>query len=207
MTRSTLAVAFALGLCAMPVMAQTQPATDRQNTAAVVPAGTYRLDPDHTQVIWSVDHMGFSRLYGMVGGMSGTLELDPARPSAAVLRVDIQLSGLTVTSPGFAQHLRTADFFDVAKFPTARFVSRSVTVQGEQATITGDLTVRDVTRPIVLNARFYGAGTNPMNKAQTVGFSAKAQIKRSDFGLGYGAPAISDAVDLEITAAFEKAPS
>jgi polyisoprenoid-binding protein YceI len=66
--------------------------------------------------------------------------------------------------------------------------------------------MRGVTRPVVLNARFYGAGTDPMTHAQTVGFSAKAQIKRSDFGLGFGAPLVSDMVDLEITAAFEKTP-
>jgi polyisoprenoid-binding protein YceI len=78
-------------------------------------------------------------------------------------------------------------------------------VQGQQATITGDLTLRGVTRPLVLQARLYGAGTNPMTKAETVGFSAKGQLKRSDFGLGYAAPAVSDTVDLEIAAAFEAA--
>jgi polyisoprenoid-binding protein YceI len=150
--------------------------------------------------------MGFSRLYGMVGAMSGTLNLDPTRPSAAELHVDIQLSGLRVTSAELATHLQTADFFDVAKFPNARFVSRTIAPRGEEATITGDLTLRGVTRPIVLNARFYGAGTDPITQAQIVGFSAKAQIKRSDYGLGVGAPLVSDMVDLEITAAFEKVP-
>jgi polyisoprenoid-binding protein YceI len=155
-------------------------------------------------VIWSVDHFGFSRLYGMVGGMSGTLELDPKRPAAAKLAIDIPLSGLTVTSPGFAKHLATADLFDTAKFPTARFVSRSVTVRGTQATIAGDLTLRGITKPLTLNARLHGAGANPMNKKQTVGFSATAKLKRSDWGLGYAVPAVSDEVTLEITAAFEK---
>jgi polyisoprenoid-binding protein YceI len=174
------------------------------NAAATVQAGTYTVDADHTQVIWSVDHFGFSRLYGMVGGMSGTLELDPKRPAAAKLAIDIPLSGLTVTSPGFAKHLATADLFDTAKFPTARFVSRSVTVRGTQATIAGDLTLRGITKPLTLNARLHGAGANPMNKKQTVGFSATAKLKRSDWGLGYAVPAVSDEVTLEITAAFEK---
>ena len=164
------------------------------------------MDPDHTQVVWSVDHLGFSRLYGMVGGMSGTLTLDPARPSAAGLQVDIQLSSLMVTSAELATHLQTADFFDVTRFPNARYVSRTIAVQGEEATITGDLTLHGVTQPVVLHARFYGAGTDPMTQAQIVGFSAKAQMKRSNFGLGFGAPLVSDMVDLEITAAFAKAP-
>jgi polyisoprenoid-binding protein YceI len=142
----------------------------------------------------------------MVGSMSGTLNLDPTHPSAAELQVDIQLTGLMVTSAELATQLQTADFFDVAKFPNARYVSRTIAVQGEEATITGDLTLRGVTRLVVLNARFYGAGTDPMNQAQTVGFSAKAQITRSDFGLGSGVPLVSDMVDLEITAAFKKTP-
>ncbi len=136
--------------------------------------------------------------------MSGTLTIDPARPSAATVAIDIPLSGLTVTSPGFGKHLATADLFDTAKFPTARFVSRSVKVRGTNATIAGDLTLRGVTRPLTLAARLHGAGVNPMSKKQTVGFSATAKLKRSDFGLGYAVPAVSDEVNLEITAAFEK---
>jgi polyisoprenoid-binding protein YceI len=186
-------------------VAQQQGLSTGQRSSAAVQAGTYRLDPNHTQVLWSVDHMGFSRLYGMVGGMSGSLELDPARLSQARLAVDIPLSGLTVTSPGFASHLQTAELFDVAQFPAARFVSKTVQVRGQQATITGDLTLRGVTRPVVLEARFYGAGPNPMNQAQTVGFSATGQLNRSEFGLGYAVPAVSDVVQIEIAAAFEKA--
>jgi polyisoprenoid-binding protein YceI len=201
MTKSlALLAAFALaGTTALAAQPKAAPAA-----AAKVQAGSYKVDPNHTQVIWSVDHFGFSRLYGMVGGMSGTLDLDPARPNAAKVAIDIPLSGLTVTSPGFAKHLATADLFDVASFPTARFVSRSVAVRGNQATIAGDLTLRGVTKPLTLAARLHGAGANPMNKKQTVGFSATAKLKRSDFNLGYAVPNVSDEVNVEITAAFEK---
>jgi polyisoprenoid-binding protein YceI len=199
-----LALAFALaGTTAIAAQPKAQPGGVAKAVASVQ-AGTYTVDPNHTQVIWSVDHFGFSRLYGMVGGMSGTLDIDPARASAAKVAIDIPLSGLTVTSPGFAKHLATADLFDTAKFPTARFVSRSVTVRGTQATIAGDLTLRGVTKPLTLDARLHGAGANPMNKKQTIGFSAAAKLKRSDFNLGYAVPAVSDEVNLEITAAFEK---
>jgi polyisoprenoid-binding protein YceI len=77
-------------------------------------------------------------------------------------------------------------------------------VNGTQATIAGDLTLRGQTKPLTLNARLHGTGANPMNKKQTVGFSATAALKRSDFNLGYAVPAVSDEVKLEITAAFEK---
>jgi polyisoprenoid-binding protein YceI len=205
MTKLLLAGAVSLGLAAAAFTpAIAQPA---QVQAAKVAAGTYVVDANHTQVVWSVDHFGFSRLYGMVGSMSGDLQIDPARPNAAKVQIDIPLSGLTVSSPGFAKHLQTADLFDTAKFPTARFVSRSVAVRGQQATIVGDLTLRGVTKPLTLQARFHGAGANPMNKKPTVGFSATAKLKRSDFGLGYAVPAVSDEVKLEITAAFEKPAS
>jgi polyisoprenoid-binding protein YceI len=186
-----------------PAADAAQPASAAQSAKKVV-AGTYTVDANHTQVVWSVDHFGFNRLYGMVGGMSGSLQLDPARPAAAKLQIDIPLSGLTVTSPGFAKHLQTADLFDTARFPTARFVSRSVAVRGQSATITGDLTLRGQTKPVTLQARFHGAGANPMNKKDTVGFAATGTLKRSDFGLGYAVPAVSDEVKLEITAAFER---
>lgn len=203
--RNILVAAAALALLASPVSAQA-PAASSTAAAKAVAAGTYRVDPNHTQVIWSLDHLGFSRLTGMVGQFTGELHLDPAKPQAATLAVDIPLSGLTVTSPAFAHHLTTADLFDTAKFPTARFVSKTVTVNGESATITGDLTLHGVTKPVVLDARFYGAGTNPMSKAVTIGFSATAKLKRSEFGLGYAVPAVSDEVSLDIAAAFEKTP-
>jgi polyisoprenoid-binding protein YceI len=199
-------LAAALGLAGTTALAaqpQSPPAASAA-AASKVEAGRYTVDPDHTQVVWSVDHLGFSRLYGMVGSMSGTLDIDPARPRDAKVAIDIPLSGLTVTSPGFAKHLATADLFDTAKFPTARFVSRSVTVRGTRATIAGDLTLRGVTKPLTLDARLHGAGANPMNKKPSIGFSATATLKRSDFGLGYAVPAVSDDVKLEITAAFEK---
>ncbi|MFP5449564.1 MAG: YceI family protein [Alphaproteobacteria bacterium] len=204
--KSQLLAAVAAIVLASPVLAQA-PAMPGQPEAARVAAGSYKVDTNHTQVVWSVDHMGFSTLYGMVGEMTGTLTLDPANLSAASLSIDIPLSGLTVTSEGFGQHLASADFFEVEKFPTAKFVSTSVVANGNEAKITGDLTLHGVTKLVVLDAKLMGAGVNPMNKAQTVGFTATSTLKRSDFGLGYAAPVVSDEVELKITAAFELAAS
>lgn len=206
MRKLGLVAALGLSLVAGSAIAQTAAAPNSAAAVSAIQAGAYKVDANHTQVIWSVDHMGFSRLHGMVGGMSGVLQLDPAKLAAASLAIDIPLSGLTVTSAGFAQHLASADMFDTAKFPAAKFVSTSVKVKGQEATITGDLTLHGVTRPVTLEARFYGAGANPMSKAATVGFSATGKLKRSDFNLGYAAPVVSDEVNLEINAAFEKAP-
>jgi polyisoprenoid-binding protein YceI len=201
----TSALLLSALLTAAPVAAQVPAKAPVAAAAARVTAGTYKVDPAHTQVIWSVDHFGFSPLYGMFGEVTGTLQLDPARLQDAKLNIEIPMSGLTVTSPGFARHLATPDLFDTAKFPTARFVSTSIRPQGNRAVVTGDLTLHGVTKPVTLQTQLYGAGPNPRTQAQTVGFTATTTIKRSEWGLGYGVPAVGDDTELRITAAFEKA--
>lgn len=195
------AIAVALVLTAAPALAQDMPG---KADVTRVTAGTYKVDPNHTQVAWSVDHMGFSTLFGMFGQPSGTLTIDPKEPAKAELAVTFPMTGLTVTSDKFATHLASAEFLDAAKFPTATFKSRTVVPSGEKATIEGDLTLRGVTKPVVLTASFHGAGINPMSKAETIGFSATTKLKRSDFGLGAFVPAVSDEVEVTIVAAFEK---
>lgn len=200
MKKLLAAASLAVTMIATPVLAQMPGAPE----VSRVGAGTYKVDGHHTQVVWSVNHMGFSILYGMFGEMTGSLTLDPANPSAAKVTINIPMSGMTTTSPTFTKHLQSKDFFEVDKHPTAKFVSTSVTVDGQNAKIAGDLTMHGVTKPVTLDAKLTGAGTNPMSKTATVGFSATTTIKRSDFGLGYAAPAVGDEVKLKITAAFEK---
>jgi polyisoprenoid-binding protein YceI len=173
--------------------------------AKLIPAGTYQVDPNHTQVTWQVNHMGFSMLEGQFGASGGSITLDPARPGATKLDVTFDVAGLSTTSARFTQHLKSADFFNAAKHPTARFVSRSVQVRGSRGTVTGDLTIKGVTRPVTLQATFVGAGTNPMGGKLNFGVRATGEIKRSDFGLGMAVPAVSDRVDLAINAAFQAA--
>jgi len=185
---------------AVPAIAQTGlPGTP--NKAAVV-AGTYAVDPAHTQVTWTLNHMGFSMLSGQFGAQGGTLTLDPANPSAAKLDVTFAVDQLSVTAAPFANHLKSKDFFDAATYPTARFVSTAVKVSGNSATITGNLTIKNVTKPVTIAATFVGAGTNPMSKKLNFGFRGTTTIKRSDFGLGYATPVVADTVDLAINAAF-----
>ncbi|MFL1874728.1 YceI family protein [Hansschlegelia beijingensis] len=195
------ALAIALVAAATPVAAQQVPGTA---DVSKVQAGTYKADPNHTQVVWSVDHMGFSMLTGMFGQITGSLTIDPKEPAKAKLEIEVPTSGLVVTSEKFAKHLATPEFLDVEKHPTATFRSTSIEASGEKATIVGDLTLHGVTKPVTLQAVFHGVGVNPMNKAETIGFSATAKVKRSDFGLGAFAPVVSDEVDLTIAGAFEK---
>ena len=197
-------VLAALALLAAPALAQA-PGLPGRADPSLVRAGTYKVDPNHTQVTWRVNHMGFSMLQGQFGASGGTLTLDPARPAAAKLDVTFDAAALSTTSAGFTRHLRSADFFEVEKYPTARFVSRSVQVQGNRATIAGDLTIKGQTKPVTLQAEFVGAGANPRGGKLNFGFRATGTVNRSDFGLGMAVPVVSDRVDLEINAAFEAA--
>lgn len=201
MKKLILAAGLAAALAASGAALAQQPGA---RDVARISAGTYKVDPNHTQVAWSVDHFGFSTLFGMFGQITGTLELDPKNAVAAKLDIKIPMSGLTVTSPKFAEHLKGNEFLDVEKFPEATFKSTSVEVLGEKARVKGDLTVHGVTQPVSLAVSFHGAGENPMTKAQTVGFSATGTVKRSDFGLGKFSPAVSDEVEMTIVGAFEK---
>ncbi len=176
-----------------------------------VTAGTYAADAGHTMVVWEVDHLGFSKYTGIFGDVTGTLVIDPKNLAAAKVDVTIPVSKVTTASAGLTSHLLRAgkdggkaDFFGAAP-ADAKFVSTSVVLDddGDEAKVTGNLTLNGVTKPVTLDVDFHGAGVG-MNKKETIGFQAETTIKRSDFGVSMGIPYVSDAVELEIHAAFEK---
>ncbi|MEE4199193.1 YceI family protein [Erythrobacter sp.] len=176
-----------------------------------ITGGTYMADPAHSLVEFEVNHFGFNEYFGIFGDVEGTLMLDPADPASAKVDVTIPIASVTTASKGLTDHLLrpakdggSPDFFGPEPAP-ARFVSTAVTVDGMTAEITGDLTINGITNEVTLEAEFTGAGINPMNKKETVGFEAETTIMRSDFNVNYGIPLVSDEVELEISVAFEKA--
>lgn len=170
-----------------------------------VSGGNYSVDSNHTLVTWSVNHFGFNKYSGQFSQPTGILTLDTNNPSAAMVDITIPMSGIVTGADGLTKHLKTADFFNAEVYPTARFVSTSVVPTGmDTAAINGNLTLGNVTRPVTLNATFVGAGTNPMSKKENVGFHATASLNRSDYGIKYALPMVSDRVDLDITVAFTK---
>lgn len=199
-TRTAILLAAAIAVIT-PAAAQMPGAPQ----ASRVVAGSYKVDPNHTQVVWTVDHLGISPLSGAFGASSGTLELDPAKPAAAKVSITFNVADMSTTAAAFKKHLLSADFFDAEKHPTASFTSTAVQAKGSTARITGNLTIKGITKPVVLDAKFFGAGPNPRDKKLNIGFSGTTSIKRSDFGLGYGAPAVADKVDLTIHGAFAAA--
>lgn len=208
-----LALPAAIALAAAPMVAQMPTEAPGKMDKSRVAAGTYTADASHSLIGWKVNHFGFNDYFGLFGDVSGTLTLDPANPAAAKVSATIPVAKLVTASPGLTAHLLRApataggkpDFFGPAP-ANATFVSTSVVpgADGTSAVVTGDFTLNGVTKPVTIAASFVGAGTNMMSKAQTVGFSGKATIKRSDFGLASFIPLVSDEVQLDITIAFEK---
>ncbi|WP_293882079.1 YceI family protein [Sphingomonas sp.] len=210
MLSTRLILAAATLSIVVPVIAQTStPAPAPAGPpgapdASRVVAGSYKVDVNHTQVVWTLDHLGITPLTGAFGASSGTLEIDPSKLSAAKVNVTFNIADIATTSKGFTEHLLKADLFDVAKFTNASFTSTAVVTNGTSARVSGNLTIKGITKPVTLDMKFYGAGANPLSKKLQVGFSGTATIQRSDFGLGYSVPRVGDAVMLSLVGAFEK---
>lgn len=161
---------------------------------------TYTIDPNHTDVVAQWNHFGFSNPIAHFGQAEGTITYDPDNVSASKVEVVLPLAGLNSHVAAFDEHLRNADFFDAEKYPQVTFRSTAVESAGEgKLKITGDLTIKDITRPVVLDATINKVGENPMTGQPAAGFDAVATIKRTDFGLGLYAPNVSDEVQLRIT--------
>ncbi|VXC75963.1 YceI family protein [Sphingomonas sp. AX6] len=210
LSRPVLIASLTTAALAAPVIAQqagTAPAAiPGAPDATRVTAGNYAVDPSHTQVMWRVNHFGFNDYFGLFGDVKGNLKLDPANLQASAVEITIPLRSLKTNSDGLTKHLSSADFFEFNRFEEATFRSTAITLDpdGIRARIDGNLTLKGQTRPLSITARFEGAGTNPMNKKETVGFHGLATIKRSEFGISYALPNIPDDVNLAISVAFEK---
>jgi polyisoprenoid-binding protein YceI len=166
--------------------------------------GSYKVESYHTQVGFSISHFGFTYYSGLFSGATGTLQLDPAKLGTSRLDVSIPVDSVTTTVSKLTDELKGDKWFDTAKFPQAKFVSTQVVSSADGLTVTGNLTLHGITKPVVLHVRFIGAGVNPIDKAYTVGFEATGTIKRSDFGVTTYLPAVGDEVQLNIAGAFEQ---
>ena len=164
-------------------------------------AGTYTLDPGHTQVVFSWNHFGYSNPTAQFGKVEGTLDFDAANPTKASVKVTIPLASVNSNVEKLNEHLQSADFFDSAKYPDAVFKSTKVEkgASANQLKVTGDLSLHGVTKPVVLDVTVNKVGEHPMRKAQAAGFDATATIKRSEWGIGKYAPAVSDDIRIRIT--------
>jgi polyisoprenoid-binding protein YceI len=161
-------------------------ATTMQQTAVLEQAsaqGTWEIDPAHTEVGFEVKYLMISKVRGRFAGMTGALVLDESDPTRSSVKVEIDAASVDTRNEQRDQHLRSADFFDVERFPSLVFEARQVErVGADRYRVAGDLTIRDVTREVVLEVTDEGRETDPWG-GERAAFSASTTVDRRDFGL------------------------
>jgi polyisoprenoid-binding protein YceI len=177
-----------------------------QSEAQNVTTGRWQLDPNHTLVEFSGKHMLITTVKGHFKGVRGTIVLDEADPSSSSVEVEIDAASLYSGVDYRDNHLKSADFLEVEKYPTITFKSARVEPEGSNhAKVIGDLTIHGVTREVVLDTELTGRGKNPMGQ-EVIAFDAKTSINRKDFGLNWnialetGGFLVSDIIKIEIAA-------
>jgi polyisoprenoid-binding protein YceI len=193
-----------LSLAAAPALAQFDVATN----PGLAPQGRYSVVRDHTQVFFSIMHLGLSPYYGRFAGASGTLNFNPLDPTKSSLDITIDPKTASTLSDQISRELCRPDVFSCAKFSKIAFKSTAIMRTGNTTgDITGDLTIAGVTKPVTLHTTFYGGMQGPLGQNNyQLGFSAETTVKRGDFGLTkmIWSSAVGDEIKLMIAAEFEQ---
>ncbi|WP_439155771.1 YceI family protein [Yoonia sp.] len=177
--------ALVASLAAAPVFASTK---------------NYTLDPSHSQIVFSYDHLGYSTTYGMFSGFEGTINFDQQNPAASSVNVSFPVRSMLTGWEGRFEHFMSDDFFGATADELVTFTSTGIEVTGENtALITGDLSLNGTTKSVVLDATLNQAGEHPMEGKQWAGFNATTTLLRSDYNVGAFAPFVSDEVEVMIS--------
>jgi polyisoprenoid-binding protein YceI len=203
MTRPIAAALLALGVASIVMPASAQVSTD----PAAAPSGIYRLETAHSQLLFSIVHLGLTDYFGRFDRLSGTLHFDAHHPEQSSVEVAVDPASVDTQSTELNSELSGPHVFDTTKYPAATFRSTAITRTGPfGGQIVGDLTLRGVTRKITLTATFSGGAPNPLSDAYALGFKATCKIKRSDFGITgmRWEPMVGDDVTLIIDAMFDQ---
>jgi polyisoprenoid-binding protein YceI len=185
-----------------PVMAQS--GTDPKQ----VPTGSYSMDVRHTQILFAIPHLGITDYYGRFDRATGNLNFNSGTPEKSSVSVTVDMTSIDTPSHELLGELMGASTFNTAAFPAATFKSTAVTRTGPNTgTITGDLTLHGVTKPVTLDATFGGLTTDPFSGADDIGFHATTNLKRTDFGITgmVWEGVVGDDVKLTIEAMFQRA--
>ena len=180
-------------------------------SAQLASAATYQVDPVHSQVEFTVDHLVIFKVSGSFNDYHGEIETDSAAKTLKAAKAEIKVASIDTREPKRDDHLRSVDFFDAANHPNMTFVSSRIEGQGNGITVYGDLTIRGTTREVALKGSFRGENTDPWGNVRA-GFSASTVINRHDFGLSWnkaletGGVVVGDEVtiNLEIQGVLKK---
>ena len=165
---------------------------------AFAQAQTYTIDNSHTFPSFTYNHMGFSQQTSKFTKTSGTIEYDKAANQAS-MNIIIDMKSVETGFAPFNEHIQGEDFLDTANYPTATFKSNEVLFEdGKPVKVMGELTIRDVTKPVTLTVTHFAMGENPMFKKEAIGANAYTTINRSEFNAGGFVPAVSDEVRINI---------
>lgn len=165
--------------------------------------GLYKSDAGHAYITFSYDHQGYSRPWLRWRSWTGDLNWNPAAPEQSSITAVIDAASIDSGVDKFDEHLKSADFFDVAQYPQITFKSTSVTIDGPAAAkVAGDLTIKGVTKPLTLDVKINRAADDDFAKGYKLGFSGKTAIKRSDFGVDKYTPFVGDDVAIVVEAEF-----
>jgi len=169
-------------------------------TAAQAEQVTYMLDASHSQIVFSYNHLGFSKTTGMFSGFEGTIVLDAEDPAASSVEVSFPVESLITGWPAREGHFPTDDFFGADANTVVTLTSTVVEVTGENTgMITGDLTMNGITKSVVLDATMNQLADHPMANQPWAGFDATTTLLRSDFDMGLFAPFVGDEIAINIS--------
>lgn len=210
--RTLSAVVVATAVSALPLGAQAAASLPDTVSAATPARGplSWRIDANHSDMTFRIRHL-VSRVPGTFDRWTAALQADPSDWSRGSVAVSIETASINTRQEKRDNHLRSDDFFDAANHPAITFQSRSVAVEGDRLRIEGDLTIRGVTRPVVLDGEIVAHTTAP-DGTQRVGFRASTRINRHDFGVSWnraaegGGLVLADDVDIEINLAAVAPP-
>ncbi|WP_299785556.1 YceI family protein [uncultured Marivita sp.] len=183
MKRTLLAAA----LIAAPLAAQAEPEA-------------YTLDASHSQILFSYNHLGYSTTWGMFSGFEGDIQFDQDDPANSSVTVSFPVRSMFTGWEARFEHFMSDEFFGAGEDDMVTFTSTAIEVTGDStATITGDLTMNGVTKPVTLDATLNQVGDHPMENKPWAGFDATTTLLRSDFNVGNFAPFVSDEVEVQIS--------
>jgi polyisoprenoid-binding protein YceI len=160
----------------------------------------FKIDPGHASVVFKINHLGFSNVYGMFGDVNGDMDLDDKGDKSS-LTLDIKTSSITTLNTKRDEHLAKPDFFDAKQFPTITFKSTSMKKTGDRYNVKGNLTMHGKTNPVEFTLTRNRTGNDPWGKVRTGG-DATFHVKRSDFGMKFmqGPTAVGDDVEIMVSA-------